>query len=432
MTRTERYVLVGLAPARAPWFKDVARWATAASIAAEFVKCVTAEEVRVHLRSGRSHSALLVDAELTAFDRDLVGDAAAAGTPVLAVTDRPGRRWAASDLGVAAVLAADFSREDLVAALEAHARPVGRGDRLPLVLDDDTVPAWRGQLIAVSGTGGTGASVAAVAVAQALAGDARYGRRVLLADLALRADQAMLHDAGEIGPGVQELVEAHRVGRPGPAEVVQGTFDVPGRGYRLLLGLRRPAAWAALRPRAFDAALEGLRHAFQVVVADVTGDVEGETDSGSIEVEERNHMARQTVATADVVFAVGAPGLKGVHSLAVLVRSLLDAGVSASRLVPVVNRSPRNPRSRAETATALAALVARPTALAGPVAVPERRIEPALRDGAALPSALVSPLASALQAVLDRHADAPPARVAATRLAPGSLGHWQDEDASAP
>ena len=65
----------------------------------------------------------------------------------------------------------------------------------------------------------------------------------------------MLHDAQDLGPGAQELVEAHRLGRPEPDEVWRTTFDVPRRGYRLLLGLRRPEAWSALRPRAIDASI---------------------------------------------------------------------------------------------------------------------------------------------------------------------------------
>ena len=53
------------------------------------------------------------------------------------------------------------------------------------------------------------------------------------------------------------------------------------------------------------------------VVADVTGDVEGEAEGGSADVEERNHLARSAVLNSSVVVAVGAPGMKGVHSLAV-------------------------------------------------------------------------------------------------------------------
>ena len=94
------------------------------------------------------------------------------------------------------------------------------------------------------------------------------------------------------------------------------TFDVPRRGYRLLLGLRQPEAWSALRPRAIDASIEGLRRSFQVVVADVTGDVEGEAEGGSADVEERNHLARSAALHSSVVVVVGAPGMKGVYSLA--------------------------------------------------------------------------------------------------------------------
>ena len=81
----ERYVLLGLAPARAPWFAAVAQWATSATIAAEFIKCVSADEVRARLSSGRRHSALLVDAASPSFDRDVVDAARAALTPVIAV-----------------------------------------------------------------------------------------------------------------------------------------------------------------------------------------------------------------------------------------------------------------------------------------------------------------------------------------------------------
>src|SRR3546814_2814274 len=69
----------------------------------------------------------------------------------------------------------------------------------------------------------------------------------------------MLHAARDVVPGVAELVEAHRSGSPGPHEVRDLTWEVGARGYRLLLGLRRHRDWTAIRPRAFDAALDGLR-----------------------------------------------------------------------------------------------------------------------------------------------------------------------------
>ena len=120
--------------------------------------------------------------------------------------------------------------------------------------------------------------------------------------------------------------------------------------------------------------------------------------------------------------------MKGVHSLAGLVRSLTAIGVSPDRILPVINRSPRNPRARAELARAFATLArlltadvrgdpsagvggpgsgpALPSALAGPVHVPERKLEDALRDGAPLPGAVVDPIVQAVGAVMERQIDA--------------------------
>ena len=77
---------------------------------------------------------------------------------------------------------------------------------------------------------------------------------VLLADLNLDADQAALHDARDVVPGVAELVDAHRGGQPSADEIRTLTFRVPSRSYHLLLGLRRHRDWTVLRPRAFEAA----------------------------------------------------------------------------------------------------------------------------------------------------------------------------------
>jgi hypothetical protein len=161
----------------------------------------------------------------------------------------------------------------------------------------------------------------------------------------------------------------------------------------------------------------------------VTGDVEGEAEGGSVDVEERNHLARSAVLHSSVVVVVGAPGMKGVHSLARLIRALTRIGVSPGRVVPVVNRSHRNPRARAELGRALAALLAGPggaTALAGPIHLPERKLEDALRDGGPLPAAVVDPLVQAVRAVAERQADSAPARTIGTRVVPGSLGTWPE------
>lgn len=88
MSAGERYVVLGLAPARAAWFRSVGSWANSGALAAEFVKCLSAEEVGARLASGRPYSALVADGCLPSLDRDLVARAAAAGCAVLVVDDR--------------------------------------------------------------------------------------------------------------------------------------------------------------------------------------------------------------------------------------------------------------------------------------------------------------------------------------------------------
>ncbi|HEX6235828.1 MAG TPA: hypothetical protein VFZ68_01470 [Acidimicrobiales bacterium] len=431
---TDRYVVLGLARARTPWFGEVARWATSAALPVEFVKVVSVEEARARLRSGRPFSALLVDGALAGLDRDLVDLAASHGCAVVAVDDgRTSRGW--GDLGVAAVLLATFERDQLLEALRAVAQPIARSDRGAPVPSPDPAPAaWRGRLLAVTGAGGVGRSTMAMALAGGLAADPRDRGLVVLADLSLRAQQALLHDVGDVVPGVLELVEAHRTAALGGDEIRGLCWSVPERGYHLLLGLRRHRDWTALRPPAVTAALEGLRRTFRVVVTDVDGDVEGEAATGSVDVEERNVLARVALGAADLVLVVGRPGLTGLHAQLGVVTDLLDAGVEPSRVVPVINRAPRNPRQRAELSAALARLLdaAHPGAVlaCSPVFVPERRgLDQFQRDGAALPAAVVAPVAGVARSLADRLGGAPAAGdPGPVPVVPGSLGTWTDDE----
>jgi len=397
---SERFVVLGLARARSPWFGTVSQWATAAAVPVEFVKCVSVEEVRARLSSGRVFSAVLIDGHFV--DRDLVDQAHSSGVAVVVVDDDEGH------------LPQTFDERALLDALAACARPVERADDVPGSTEPAPTPRWRGSLVAVCGPGGTGASTVAAALAQGLSDDVRVGRSVLLADFALHAEQAVLHDARDVVPGVQELVEAHRVGRPSAEELRALTFAVPERGYRLLLGLRRARMWPALRPRAVEAAVDSLRVGWRVVVCDTDADVEGENDCGSIDVEERHVLARTATRVADVVLVVGLPGVKGVHALRRVLHELQDAGVDGGRIVPVVNRAPRNRRARAEIVQALDR--------AGAVFLPERRVDEAFRDGVRLPAALSAPLVGAYLAVRERMGavDAPMPQP----VQPGSLAVW--------
>lgn len=425
----ERYVVLGLARPRAEWFRSVARWSTSAALPVEFVKCVSPAEVRARLASGRLHSAALLDGTMPSVDRDLVAAVRDAGTVALVVDDGRARvDW--SGLGATAVLSPALTREALLDALASLAPLVGDGELLVDGEVDQGLGVWQAGLVAVCGPGGTGASTVAAALAQGLGTAGPALESVVLADLTLHAEQGMLHDVRDVVPGIQELVEACRSRRPTASEVQGLTFSVVERRYALLLGLRRARYWATLRPRAFEAALSALRRSFDVVVCDVTADFEGEDDAGSADVEERNTMARRAVQSADAVFAVGRPGVKGAHALVRVVVELVAAGVEPARVVPVVNAAPRSPRARAEMSRALADLVV--PALGGratgpTVYLPRRRLEEALRDAVRLPAPLPETLAGAFRAALERLGPAAAIREAEPELVvPGSMGAWSD------
>ena len=201
---SERFVVLGLAHARSTWFRDLGHWATSGAVPAEFVKCVSGEEVRARLASGRSFSALVADAGLPAVDRDLLGAARTAGCVPLVVDDgRVSRDWVA--LGAAAALPADFDRDELVAALGAHARPIARSEARSDQLASpasSTPSAWRCPVAALTGPGGTGVSAAAIALAQALGDDLRrLSRRPAPARRAGRAPRRRRRPALRPGTG---------------------------------------------------------------------------------------------------------------------------------------------------------------------------------------------------------------------------------------
>lgn len=436
MAARERYVLLGLARARAPWFRAVGQWATAAAIPADFVRAVSVAELRARLASGRAFSAVLVDGAL-GVDRDLVAVAREAGCPVIVVDDgHAGVDWRA--LGAAAVLPPGFSREDLLDGLEAHAVMVGADAReRPEIAVEQGAAA--GGVIAVCGAGGTGASTTAIALAQGLAQqpgpDGRHPPAVVLADLCRHADQAMLHDSRVVVPGIQELVEAHRSGVPRANVVRDQTFDVAARGYRLLLGLRRARHWVLLRPRAFEATMDSLQRCFDLVVCDVDPDVEGEAETGSVDIEERNLMARTVLGRAVMVVVVGTSDMKGLFSLVRVLTDLAAFGIPEERTVPVVSRAPRNPRQRADIAASLTSLLRssdgeRAARLASPVFLPERRIDASLRDGAPLPRPLPALMVGAFAALRERALATPPdgRRGGPQRVEPGSIGRFTAQE----
>lgn len=433
----DRYVVLGLAHVRSPWFTEVARWATAGTLPVEFVKCLSVEQLRARASSGRPFSAALLDGGLPSVDRDLLATLSDADVPALVVDQAgPSREWV--DLGAATGLEAPLSPAVLLDALASHSRMITAVDQAGPEADHTPVATsslWRGRLVTVLGQPGSGRSTLAAALAQGLAADPRQAGDVVLADLARRAHQAILHDARDVIPGVQELVDAHRSGQPGFEQVRQLTFDVPVRNYRLLLGLRRPRDWVSLRSRAFHAALDGLCRSSRIVVADTDDDLEGEAETGSFDIEDRNLMARTATTQADLVVLTATASITGVHGLVRALDDLRSHGVSGDRTVMVINRAPRSVKARAEltrTVANLAGSADRADPPIGPVYIAERRgIDAVHRDLAPIPKTITEPLTASVREVLDRLpnrgqevADPEPQPVV-----PGSLGSWGAEEA---
>lgn len=421
---TARFVVLGLAGVRAVWPREVTGWAMSGALPIDFTKCVSAEEVRARLRSGRTHSAVLVGSDATGADRDLLAAVNDAGAAAIVVASDD-TDWSA--LGASDQLHEVFGRDDLLERLTSCAQPIGDdigpASASTARADDASGTQRLGAMVAVVGRGGAGSSTLAAALTQA-ASHRAPSAAVVLADLARNGDQAMLHDATDVVPGLQELVEAHRNANCSATRVRSMTFRMTTRGYDVLLGRRRPSDWVALRPAATEAALDGLRHAYDLVVCDADADVEGEHETGSIDVEERNITSRLAVRTSDVVLVVSDAGLSGLHRLVRLVDELVRFGVDVERIVPVLNHAPRTARRRAELTASFAALIepAIRADLHPPLFVRrQRHTEDAHRSGTQLPSQLGADIHATVERLLDQLSTVEPVDDAPARVVVGSL-----------
>lgn len=398
---SERFAVLGFARPRTQWFSEVGRWATSGSLPIDFVKCVSAAEVRARMDATTGLSAILLDGAGHGVDRDLIASGRDRSVAVI-VVDRDAtstRDWLS--LGAAAVLDTDFDAAQLTATLRATAAPIRAEASVARLQPVAAASAFAAPLIAVTGVRGAGASTIAIATAQGLAGRPDGTGSVLLADFALDAIHSTYHDSPDVAPAVQELVEAHRGGDPDRQTVRSFTFEVDRRGYSLLLGLRRQRDWTALPSRAVDAMIESLRSTFRWVVADCTPEFDGDDETGSVDLEERNHLARRCVATASAVVVVGSPQLRGIRQLVRLIDELGDAGVDPQRILPVINAAPRSPAARAHLSSTVASLVSTAPQMSC-VHLPMRRsVESAHRDVNPLPAALVAPLTAAVSHVVD-------------------------------
>ena len=379
---------------RPGWPQRVAGWGDRFDVH----RCSSPEEARALLGGSRPWCAILIDGGHPGADRDLIALAEQAGALAVVVdAQHVSIDW--KSLGARGSLPADFGPDQLSDALSHD----------PVIAEQGNPPH---PLVAVTGPGGTGASTTAMALCQGLAGT---GQAVLLADFRRHAEQHVLHHLHPDRPGIGDLVEAHRTSAPDRDTMLQLATEVPGRGYRVLGGLRRGVGWSSLRPRAIGAALQSLRATYDVVVCDVDPDLEGEAEGGSFDVEERNALARSAVGGASAVVVVGAPGVKGAHALLRVVGEMWAHGVAPQRTVPVVNRA--DTASLDRLAGALAGLG---FAEVRPLALPEETVEAEILRGAPLPKSLVLPITTAVLPLLQEAR--PASGEALKRITPGSLG----------
>lgn len=423
----EQFVVLGVARPRTPWLAEVGRWATSSTLPIEFVRCVSVDEVRARLLSDRRHSAVLLDEHCLGLDRDVIGAARDARSAPMILTDSPERRdW--SRIGAACVLPLPLEPGTLLAALREHALGIERRPILSAIdtnrrTHEATAP---GRLIVTIGGGGSGTSTTAMAIAGHLSRADEGSSDVALIDACLDADQALLHDLGDVVPGLQELIELHRSTNPEGDAIRSHLWYSPSHGYDVLPGLRRHRDWASIRRRATLAALDSIRHSYSFVVADADADIEGEPETGSIDIEDRNLMARELTRTADVIVVTARPGVSGIHRLIRTLTILDERSIGMERVLPVVIGAPRSRSERSNQIRAITRLFTeiRPDSeLPTPVMVPFRRdLEPFLRDGSGPPQSSVGSITSAVDSMLRRLPIADSAGSMPTPIIPGHLG----------
>jgi MinD-like ATPase involved in chromosome partitioning or flagellar assembly len=359
----------------------------------------------------------MIDEHSIGLDRDLLASCSDAACASIVVTTGFARRdWVA--LGADRSIDSTFNSDELLSTLRAIATPIEQPDLHPLASTPGSLTEPLAPLIAVTGGGGTGRSTVAIALAQSLPGSA-------LVDGSLHASLALMIGDVDVVPALQELVEAHRAGSPGLDEV-RAVFSPCNRhGFDLLPGLRRHRDWTSLRPRAVEATVRSVRKAYPVVVADIDADVEGESDTGSFDIGDRNSLARTFVGLADSVVVTGRTDLAGLGRLVNTVTTLIDFGVDPGRILPLVLRPARCPLSAAEIRRSIATLLeaSMPKATITDTSVVElpRDLDNTLLDGAAMPASFVEELRRVLPpegAPERRHPE--PANTVA--LTPGELG----------
>jgi MinD-like ATPase involved in chromosome partitioning or flagellar assembly len=262
-------------------------------------RCVDVADLLAVAHTDRA-AAAIVSADLAGLDVDAVAQLERAGVLVAAVASDPGRCEA---LGIRRVLRIGELDE---VVHDGPTRP------------ETSAPPRRAPVVAVWGPAGApGRSTVALGLASAAA--ARGVDTVLVdADTYGGALGQLLSVLDDVS-GVVAACRAANNGRA--AEVVDHLLEVDP-GLRLLTGLPRADMWPQVRMSAFEAVLDGLRSAAELVVVDIGSPLEPAAGTGAA----RNQTALQVVAAADLTVVVGRPDPVG---LARLIRGMQDLSTVA-------------------------------------------------------------------------------------------------------
>ena len=424
---SSRHVVLAVARPRSQWMNELTRWASSGSVAIDVTRCISIDEVRARLSSLQAISAIVVDERCVGLDRDLLAAAHDAGSASIIVTSPDTRRdW--TSIGASCALAEPLDRDAFVRALRAHAPTVERAESVADLRPAEAPSrAGTGRVVAITGGGGTGTSTVAIAAAQAFATSGSAS--VALVDAALQSSLALLLHSPDVVPGLQEFVETHRLDPPAEHDIRAMLRPCTRHGFELLTGLRRHRDWTTLRPRAIAAAVDSLRRCYEDVVIDLDPDLEGEVDTGSFDIADRNALARHVTSIAELVIVTGRPDLVGLDRLVRAITDLLDHGVSGSRIMPVVLHAGRQQLPTRAVRSSLDALLdeIRPGADVVGVEVIELPVglDAIQLDGTLLPAVFVDALRARLDHMLEAvHAlpFPPDAADAPQRVQPGSLG----------
>ena len=415
--RPGKFSILALARPRSTWLAELTQWSGSGVIGTELIRCVSTDEVRARLTSLQQFSAVMFDEHSLGLDRDLLATCTDAGCASIVVTNGlPRRDWIS--LGADRTIDSSFRSDELLSTLRAVATPVEQCDKVSAIAGSAPVDAPVAPLIAVTGGGGTGRSTVAIALAQALPGSA-------LIDGALDASLALMIGGVDIVPALQELVEAHRTGVPTSDEVRTVLSKCHRHGFDLLPGLRRHRDWTTLRPRAVEATVRSLRQAYPVVIADIDADIEGESDTGSFDIADRNSLARTIASTADAIIVTSRSDLTGLSRLVSTVATLVDFGVEPGCIAPLVLRPTRSILSPAEIRRSITNLLDRvvPDLVIAAATVVElpRDLDTVLLDGAPMPAPFVEQLGRVLPTRLE-HVSSNPDPIGPVPIVSGELG----------